>query len=172
MDFARDLMERQGHGHYQELDAETLPRLYIAYRADLAEGSEVQHAGFRDKYLQGDPAFHEAVAYWADLTDTVRGRLESGKGNTISDLLDANFDRRAEVCSVSLGNRRMIEAARAAGASAKFTGSGGAIIGTYENEAIFQELRSTLEPLQIHVFKPVIAPPVSDGGAEGCGLEI
>ena len=37
----------------------------------------------------------------------------------------------------------MVEAARDIGASAKFTGSGGAIVGTYEDEAMFQKLEAS-----------------------------
>jgi glucuronokinase len=52
----------------------------------------------------------------------------------------------------------MIEAARDVGASAKFTGSGGAIVGTYEDEAMFQRLKQALEPLGVAVIKPQILP--------------
>lgn len=50
----------------------------------------------------------------------------------------------------------MIEAARSVGASAKFTGSGGAIIGTYKNEEMFQKLLKTLSEKDILVIKPSI----------------
>ena len=50
----------------------------------------------------------------------------------------------------------MVEAARSVGASAKFTGSGGAIIGTYENESVFENLKKLMDRHQIEVFKPEI----------------
>ena len=50
----------------------------------------------------------------------------------------------------------MIQAARSVGASAKFTGSGGAIVGTYRDDAMFEALVAKLEPLGIKVFKPEI----------------
>ena len=52
----------------------------------------------------------------------------------------------------------MVEAARSVGASAKFTGSGGAIVGTYEDEAMFQKLKAVLEPLQVAVIHPKVLP--------------
>jgi glucuronokinase len=55
----------------------------------------------------------------------------------------------------------MVEAARDCGASAKFTGSGGAIVGTYADDAMFERLKATLEPLQVAVIKPEIEPPAS-----------
>jgi glucuronokinase len=52
----------------------------------------------------------------------------------------------------------MIEVARRTGASAKFAGSGGAIIGTYEDEAMFQRLRVALRAIPCEVIKPLILP--------------
>jgi glucuronokinase len=52
----------------------------------------------------------------------------------------------------------MIEAARAAGASAKFTGSGGAIVGVYDGEEMFERILSKLTPLGVKVLKPIITP--------------
>jgi glucuronokinase len=50
----------------------------------------------------------------------------------------------------------MVDAARACGASANFAGSGGAIVGTYENEAMFAALRPALEAVGSRVIKPVL----------------
>jgi len=47
----------------------------------------------------------------------------------------------------------MVETARTTGATAKFTGSGGAIVGTYKDEAMFEELVDTLAPLDVKVIK-------------------
>ena len=54
----------------------------------------------------------------------------------------------------------MIEAARDAGASAKFTGSGGAIVGVYEGEEMFERLTTNLAPLGVKIFKPTIEPEI------------
>ena len=47
--------------------------------------------------------------------------------------------------------------ARSAGASAKFTGSGGAIVGTYADEGMFKELKKALGKLKIRTIKPRVA---------------
>lgn len=167
MDFAPEFAQRQGHGQYEELDARLLPPLYIAYRRDLAEGTEVLHNNLRERFNRGEPAVLDAMRFWAALTDQVRGRLLSGQGASIGPLLDANFDRRRAVCtdakgrcSISDGNLRMVAAARSCGASAKFTGSGGAIVGTYPDETTFTRLCQTLGALDIEVLKPTILPPL------------
>jgi glucuronokinase len=158
MDFDRELMEAQGYGRYEPLDPALLPPLYIAYRTDLAEGSEIVHNDMRERFRRGDREVLEAVAFWKQLTDDVHGWLLAGQFDRIGAALNANFDRRAQVTKISEGNRRLIDAARSVGASAKFTGSGGAIVGTYEDENMFRRLQAVLEPLHISVIKPAIAP--------------
>jgi len=162
MDFDRTLMERRGYGEYEHLPIDALPPLYIAYREDLSEGSEVVHSDFQERFKRGDAEALEAIECWKNLTDRVRACLLSGQGHRIGPLLNANFDKRAQVCRISPGNLQMITAARSVGASAKFTGSGGAIIGTYEDEKMFAALKKRLEAIRVRVFKPVIAPPAGE----------
>ena len=50
----------------------------------------------------------------------------------------------------------MVEIARSTGASAKFTGSGGAIVGTYEDEKMFDRLCRDLKLVGAEVVKPHI----------------
>lgn len=79
---------------------------------------------------------------------------------SIPALLDRHHKRR-ELYPISEGNLRMIEAARSVGASAKFlTGSGGAIVGTYRDDAMFEALVAKLEPMGIKVFSPDISTPL------------
>jgi len=158
MDFARERMETLGYGDYRPMNPELLPPLYVAYRADLSEGSQVFHNDIRERFERGDSEVVEAMEFWADLTERARACLEEGRPSELGALLNANFDRRASIYPIGEGNLRMIEAARSTGASAKFTGSGGAIVGTYEGDAMFAALKEKLEPLRICVIKPVIEP--------------
>ena len=52
-------------------------------------------------------------------------------------MIDANFDLRAQIYQIDQGNLEMVHTAREAGATANFAGSGGAIVGTYEDEDMF-----------------------------------
>ncbi|NLB69590.1 MAG: GHMP kinase, partial [Lentisphaerae bacterium] len=54
MDFDKDLIEKQGYGNYVSLDPATLPNLYIAYRTDLSEISDVFHNNIRGRFFAGD----------------------------------------------------------------------------------------------------------------------
>ena len=95
---------------------------------------------------------------WAELTEQCRELLTSGQGSEVGPLLDRNFELRKSLYRLSDGNLAMVEAARSVGASAKFTGSGGAIVGIYEGEKMFEALRSGLGKLGVEVIKPVIDP--------------
>jgi glucuronokinase len=50
----------------------------------------------------------------------------------------------------------MVEVARQCGASAKFAGSGGAIIGIYRDEAMYEELSEKLAAIGSRIIKPLI----------------
>jgi glucuronokinase len=156
MDFAEAHFEKRGHGVYEELDPSTLPPLYIAYTKKLSEGTEVFHNDIRDRFNRGEPEILAAMEEWGDLAQRLHDHLVAGQGDQIAPLIDRNFDLRCEIYRVAPGNLAMIEAARAAGASAKFTGSGGAIVGTYEGEEMFQAIRAGLAPMGAEVFKPQI----------------
>ena len=163
MDFDKDLMEAQGHGSYERVDVGLLPPLYIAYRSDLSEGSEVFHSDIRGRFDRGEPEVVDAMAYWAELTDRARTCLVTGKGGDLRAIIDANYDRRSQLYKISDGNREMIEAARSVGASAKFTGSGGAIVGTYDDAAMFERLEAVLGAMAIRVLVPDVAAPEEVG---------
>ncbi len=156
MDFNKDMMDLQGYGRYEPLDATLLPPLFIAYRTDLAEGTEVFHNNIRARWELGDPVVLEAMKYWAGLTVQVRDLLQRGEKDKLAPLINAGFDKRRAIYQLGQGNIRMVEAARSVGASAQFTGSGGAIVGAYADEAMFAALKLKLEPLGIKVLKPQI----------------
>lgn len=164
MDFNQAHMEKFGVGKYKPIEIPEDLNLYIAYRTDLAEGSEILHSRLRHDFNDGKPEVLAAMKEWSHLTDQVRDALESRDFAKIPALLDRNFDLRCEVCAeaVSDKNRRMVEIARKVGASAKFTGSGGAIIGTYEDEAMFRRLCKELKRYQVEVIKPTIVHSMKD----------
>lgn len=156
MDFDEDHMREHGHGIYESIDPSLLPPLYVAYTTKLSEGTEVFHNDIRSRWENGDPEVRAAMRTWAGLAAETRDLLLAGRGDEIGPLLDANFDLRKKLYRISDGNLRMVEIARSVGASAKFTGSGGAIVGTYRDEAMFRDLAAALAPEGIGVIKPDI----------------
>ena len=164
MDFDRALMESQGFGSYEALDASLLPNLYVAYRTNLSEGTEVVHNDLRRRFDSGDRAVTEAMDKWAAMADEGRRALLTGDLDRFGDLVDANFDLRANVCRIGKENLEMVRTARQAGATAKFAGSGGTIIGTYRDETHYAALHEALGRIDVRVIRPATnLPPAIDG---------
>jgi len=156
MDFDKDFMDKHGHGKYEPLPVENLPPLFVAYRTDLAEGSEVFHNDIRSRWLKKDPEIIAAMQDFAGYAQEVRDLLVAGRGHEIGPIMDANFDRRRTIYEIDPKNIDMVERARSVGAHAKFAGSGGAIIGTYEDEKMYARLAEAFNGTSIQLFKPTV----------------
>ncbi|MEX2015255.1 MAG: hypothetical protein WD873_01370 [Candidatus Hydrogenedentales bacterium] len=160
MDFDKKHMETHGHGQYEELDPAALPPVFIAYRRNLAEGSEVFHNNIRERWKMGDPDVVQAMKDFAGYAQKARDLIVAGRGNEIGPLLDANFARRRSIYQISADNIDLVERAQSIGAHAKFAGSGGAAVGVYTDEAMFERLQKAYEGTDTAVIKPRITAGV------------
>src|SRR5664280_1328456 len=156
MDFSRALMDSRGYGEYERMDVDLLPNVYVAYRTSLSEGTEVFHSSLRERWLRGDAEVTGAMATWAGYAAEGRACLLQRNYARLNRLVDANFDLRAKIYHIDPGNLEMVQMARAVGATANFAGSGGAIVGTYDDEAMFGKLTAAAKPIGVAVIKPKI----------------
>lgn len=156
MDFDEAYMSEHGHGRYEPIDPDLLPPLYLAYRTSFSEGSQVFHNRIRERWLNGDEDVHNAMREFGDYAAQVRDLLLAGNGADIGPILDANFDRRRSISQLDPADVRMVDQARSVGASCKFSGSGGAVVGTYADENMFKALQDVFAGTDILVLKPQI----------------
>jgi len=156
MDFSRPLMESRGYGEYESLDPALMPNVYVAYRTSLSEGTEVFHGNLGERWRRGDPQVVEAMKTWAGYAAEGRECLLRRDYQRLGELIDANFDLRAHIYQIDHGNLEMVHAARKAGASSNFAGSGGAIVGTYTDDAMFTRLTDNMRAIGVAVIKPKI----------------
>ncbi len=156
MDFAREIMEAQGHGEYEPMDPSLLPPVFVAYRTDLSEESSVPHSGLRQRYEDGDAEVVDAMKQFAELAAECRQCLLEGRKERVGELMDANFDLRASICKISAANHELVRRGRELGAHVKFAGSGGAVIGVYEDQDMYEALEKGYAELGCQVFKPVM----------------
>jgi glucuronokinase len=160
MDFAKERMREESgysYGVYEPLDPALLPLLYVAYRDSVSEPTEIFHNDIRERHNRGDEQVVRAMEKFAGLASQAREALLAGDHRLLARLMNENFDTRRSIYNLSAGQIEMIEGARSVGASAKFAGSGGAIIGTYESEAIFARLVETLGKIGCLVIRPIVA---------------
>jgi glucuronokinase len=158
MHFAKSLMDSRGYGEYERLDSSLLPNVYLAYRTSLSEGTEVFHTNVRERWNSGDALVRGAMEEWASYAERGRQALLDGDVAALGKLIDANFDLRAKIYNISQGNREMIQAARAVGATSNFSGSGGAVTGTFADDRMFRKLEESYAPLGIKVIRPKVNP--------------
>ena len=165
MDFAQEsTVDIDGYecGVYEPLDISQLPNVYLAYSTRRGNPTEAMHVPLRARYEAGEPAVVEAMETFAGFAAQGRERILAGQGGAVKELVDNNFDLRRKMCTVQgecvlpENHIQMIEAARQVGASAKFAGSGGAIIGTYADDAMFEELQRALALIDCITIKPDI----------------
>jgi glucuronokinase len=156
MDFDRDYMSAHGHGLYQTLDLGTLPPIYLAYQTELAESSEVFHNDIRKRYDSGEKRVIEAMSTIADLARQARECLAERDYQELAGLINKNFDTRRSIYNLNSKHIRMVELAREIGASAKFAGSGGSIIGTYQDKEMYERLKNAFEAESCAVIIPII----------------
>ena len=165
MDFNREAMKRLGHGFYESLDPGLLPPLYLAYRNDLGQVSGIYHTDLRGRWNRGEQVVHRAMEDFADLARMGRDCLLRGDTARLAALMDRNFDIRSALSRLDPRNVEMIEMARSHGVSAKFAGSGGAIVGICESDETFLELQEDFRAIGCTVIRPRVSSPIDSQGA-------
>jgi len=138
MDFKPEYVQQHGYGAYESLPVDLLPPLYVAYLPHSTTCSGKLHNPMRDRYQSGEPAVIAAMQEFAHYTDLGCEALKAGDTQTFGELMNRNFDLRRQLYgdeAIGEENLEMIMLARRLGLPAKFAGSGGAIVGTYEDEA-------------------------------------
>ncbi len=157
MDFDKDHLDTKGYGIYEELDPALLPNIFIAYDTRLSEGSEVFHNNIRERFEQGDPVIVDAMKQFAQYAADARDAIKANDHEKLGELMNANFDLRSSLYKLSKSDLDLVHYARLVGASSKFAGSGGAVIGTYQDAKMLLRLREMYAKLGAEVIVPQIA---------------
>ena len=156
MDLDARFIEGKGHGVYERIDAGLLPGLYIAFKPDLGKVSGRVLNDIQVGYEKGDPFVLDTLKGLADIAETGKKALQRGDVDTFFALMDENFELRSKIMRISPQNRELIKTGRICGASAKFAGSGGSIIGIYKGEEMYERLVDEFGKINTKVIKPVI----------------
>ncbi len=156
MNFAKEIMDAKGHGQYERLDTSLLPNLYIGYKTQLSKVSGVVLNDLATRYKNNDPLTLQTLARLAQVAEEGKTALLKRDYVTLNRLINENFDLRRKIMNISDSNIEMVECARACGASAKFPGSGGSIIGIYPSDEVLNKLIVELKQIKVRVIKPYV----------------
>ena len=157
MDFDRTVLTKKGHGTYVPLKVSDLPKLYIAYKTELSKISGAVLNDIRVRYEQKDPIVIESLARIAQIAEEGKTAIENREYPKLNALINENFDLRSKIMNISEDNKNMVKIARSCGASAKFAGSGGSIIGMYEDDEMLNRLINALKDAKARVIRPFIS---------------
>jgi glucuronokinase len=156
MDLPEAMIREKGHGIYERLDPGLLPALYLAYKPSLGKVSGRLLNDIRMRYERGDAFVIETLRQIAGLAESGRTALLAGDREALFDMMNKNFNLRRKIMKIHPGNIEMIETARRLGASAKFAGSGGSILGICQDQDMYDKLVSELGRLGARVIRPII----------------
>lgn len=156
MDFDKEYMNKHKHGVYEIIEPELLPQFYLAYKTELGKVSGKVLNTIKTRYDAGDKTVINTLSGIAGLAEEGKKIIFSQDYKKLNDLINRNFDLRSEIMNISESNKEMIKVARDCGASAKFPGSGGAIIGLYKDDEMLRKLILNLKKINARVIKPYI----------------
>lgn len=156
MDFNKEYLTKHKHGIYEPLDPSLLPKLYIAYKTDLGKVSGAVFNDIKARFQKGDKKVINTINKIADLARQGKEALLNKDIAKLNELINLNFDLRCQVMNISESNMELVKTARNCGASAKFTGSGGSVIGVYPDNEVLNKLVVDLKKIKARVIKPYI----------------
>ena len=156
MNFDKKIMEAKKHGDYERIDPKLLPRLYIAYKTELGKVSGKVLSDIKTRWEKGDEHVVKTLQRIADIAEEGKQAIHQQDMIKLNELMDENFDRRSQIMNISDSNMQLVQTARKCGASAKFTGSGGSIIGIYTDDEMLTKLVVELKKIKARVIKPYI----------------
>jgi glucuronokinase len=142
---------------YEPMDPALLPPVYVSHHQTLGEPTEVFHNNIRERFNRGDQVVVGAMKTFAALAAGGREALIARDTGCLARLIDMNFDTRRSIYHLPEWQVDMVQTARRCGASAKFAGSGGAIVGTYDGEPMFANVRDSLAAIGSRTIKPQVS---------------
>lgn len=143
-------------GRYEALDPDLLPTLLVAWRPEAGEPSGHTHAALRRRFDAGEPAVLEAMRDLAGAARRARAGLVAGELDEFLGAIDATMNVRRSMLALDPRCLEMVEVARRSGASANYTGSGGAIVVAPSSPARLGPVRQALEQVGCHTAEPAV----------------
>jgi len=156
MDFEKAYLQKNGYGKYEKIQTDIFDKLYIAYKVELGKISGVVLNDIRERYERGDKELIETLQEIGNLAEQGKKLLQNGHLDELNKLINQNFDLRKMIMHINDSNMQLVQTARNVGASAKFSGSGGSIVGFYEDNEMLTRLIIEMKKINARVIKPFV----------------
>lgn len=156
---------RSGPGVFTPVRAAGAMRLFVASRVTASQPSQIVHGDLRTRFNSCDQTVTDAMPLLADRAVDAAAAFAAADVVRLGAAMDATFDTRASILDLARGHVEMIEAARAAGAHANFTGSGGSVVVLAQSADVEAAARQSLNKLGCIIVSIDTASPDLEPGA-------
>jgi len=130
------------HGVYEREDAASLPPLFLAYREMAAEPSGCYHAFLRARFEAGDGVVRDTMRALAGVVVEGRAALRWRASDRFGELVGENMRLRRRLGPLPEPQLQLVDLAGELDAPSTFTGSGGAVVGVYQDAAHLEALQA------------------------------
>lgn len=139
---------------FTTLDPALLPPLLVAWRLASGGHSGAVHAPLRDRFAAGEPVVRESLRELGRLAAGAHDALTRSDHFTFAACVDASYDARERMLTLDERHTEMVRCARAGGAAANYTGSGGAIVAVCHDEEHRRRLSGELDAIGCATLVP------------------
>lgn len=158
MDLDRERLEATDTVRVEPIPVESLPPLYVAVPEHHPPRSKDYHRRLSILHEEHRPRIMDAMDEFAEFATVMLEALRRRDYPEVKRVIDANFDLRATVLSMTGPEVEAARVARAHGASAKLSGGSGSIVGTYEDPAMLTKLADALSAIGYRAEAIQLAP--------------
>jgi glucuronokinase len=147
-----------GTGIHEQLDPRLLAPLVIAWHEEYAESSGIVHTDLRARWTSGERIVREMMKELAALAHEAGRAVTASDRKTFARCVDRSFDLRAQLLELEPRHVAMVTVARAAGAAANYSGSGGAVVAVCDGQPHRERVLAALCEHGCRVLAPEFSP--------------
>lgn len=157
---------------YEQLDPGGLPPLFVAHLASAAEPSHEFHSRLRARVEAGDRAAAAGLEELAASAERARAAARACDGDAVATELRVTYEARRRLAPLDPRHVELVEIAERCGSEANFSGSGGAVVGRYRDDAHLAELERAYAEAGCELLRCSAAPTAGgDGDAAPAGRD-
>ena len=161
MDFSKPWSDES----FRRMDPALLPSMLVAWDPEPGSPSGDVHDEVRARHEAGDPEVKQAMERFPQIATDGILALERGDLSEFLDCMNANFDLRAGIWSLSERDLELVSIGREAGCATKFPGSGGAVVCAASDSETLAQAEAAYASRGLPTLRPTAAAPPEEAGS-------